>query len=58
MKNLTLEQIEMIGSLLHEHIQFYDSQGQEANNTVIAEIESHLKAFPLVDFEGVDHDDR
>lgn len=50
-ENLTPGQIEAISAVLHEHIQFYDEQGQESNDTVLHEIEDVLKAFPLSDVD-------
>jgi hypothetical protein len=47
LKNLTEEQIDAIGDLLHENIQFYGRSDQPANAKTIAEIQKVLNENPL-----------
>lgn len=46
-RDLTPQQIEAIGNLLHQHVQFFDGTGQCANHAKITEIERVLSAHSL-----------
>ncbi len=54
-KYLTENQIGVITTALHEHIQFFDEQGKPENEKVIEKIEKILEAVDLNAFEGTEN---